>query len=395
MPLRRIIVPIRELSESGKLSGLLLLLATVVSLLVSNSAWSQAYLHFWETKLGAGPLVKTLAHWVDDGLMVVFFFSVGLEIKREVLYGELTDFRQALLPILAAVGGVAVPAGIFLLFNAGTPASHGWAVPTATDIAFSLGILSLLGDKVPFGLRVFLTALAIIDDLIAVLIIALFYTAELNLTYLLAAGGIFAALIVLNRLKVSWLPLYFLLGLGLWFFVLKSGVHATIAGVLLALTIPTEAIEKLEAALHKPISYLILPLFALANTAIVVSAESVGELLSPLGLGIGLGLLLGKPLGIFGASWLAVKAGISSLPERVTWFKMLGLGLTAGIGFTMAIFIANLSFSDPGRIDLAKIAVIVGSLLAALAGLLVLHLADKADESEAPADLALKPEVKA
>ncbi|UOQ52467.1 Na+/H+ antiporter NhaA [Hymenobacter cellulosivorans] len=389
---RIVIVPIRELSESGKLSGLLLLLTTIISLLISNSAWGNAYLHFWETPVGWEPLQKTLAHWVDDGLMVVFFFTVGLEIKREVLYGELTDVRQALLPTLAAVGGVAVPAAIYLAFNAGNDTSHGWAVPTATDIAFSLGILSLLGDKVPPGLRVFLTALAIIDDLIAVLIIALFYTAGLDLTYLLAAGGIFAALIVLNRLKVTWLPLYFLLGLGLWFFVLKSGIHATIAGVLLALTIPTDAIEKLEAGLHKPISYLILPIFALANTAIVVSGESVSELLSPLGLGIGLGLLVGKPLGIFGATWLTVKAGISTLPERVTWFKMLGLGLTAGIGFTMAIFIANLSFDNPAWIDLAKLAVIAGSLLAAVAGLIVLHFADKADESEAPAGLILEAE---
>ncbi|MCB2409042.1 Na+/H+ antiporter NhaA [Hymenobacter lucidus] len=382
MPLRRIIGPIRELSESGKLSGLLLLLATVVSLLISNSGWSGAYLHFWEMPLGWPPLEKTAAHWVDDGLMVVFFFSVGLEIKREVLYGELTDFRQALLPMLAAVGGVVVPAGIYLAFNAGTPASHGWAVPTATDIAFSLGILSLLGEKIPPGLRVFLTALAIIDDLIAVLIIALFYTAELHLPYLLAAGGVFAGLALLNRLKVNMLPLYFLLGLALWFCVLKSGIHATIAGVLLALTIPTDAIEKLEAALHKPISYFILPVFALANTAIVLSAESVGELLSPLGLGIGLALLLGKPLGIFGATWLTVKAGISSLPERVTWYKLLGLGFTAGIGFTMAIFVANLSFTDPSRIALAKLAVILGSFLAAVTGLVVLHLADKADDSK-------------
>ncbi|MCC2546715.1 Na+/H+ antiporter NhaA [Hymenobacter sp. BT175] len=384
MPLRQIILPIRELSESGKLSGLLLLLATAVSLLVSNSAWGGSYLHFWETHLGWGPLEKTMAHWVDDGLMVVFFFLVGLEIKREVLYGELADVRHALLPVLAAVGGVAVPAGIYLLFNAGTPTSHGWATPTATDIAFSLGILSLLGDKVPFGLRVFLTALAIIDDLLAVVIIALFYTAELHTSYLLGAAGIFGALVVLNRLKVSWLPLYFLLGLGLWFCVLKSGVHATIAGVLLALTIPTASIEQLEGALHKPINYLILPVFALANTAIVLSAGTFGELLSPLGIGIGLGLLLGKPLGIFGATWLAVKAGISTLPERVTWFKLLGLGFTAGIGFTMAIFIANLSFTEPARVDLAKLAVIIGSLLAALVGLLVLHLADKADERPAP-----------
>ncbi|QIX60464.1 Na+/H+ antiporter NhaA [Hymenobacter sp. BT18] len=374
MPLRRIIAPIRELSESGKLSGLLLLLATVVSLVLSNSAWGPRYLHFWHTEVGAGPLVKSLAHWVDDGLMVVFFFLVGLEIKREVLYGELTDVRHALLPVLAAVGGVAVPAGIYLLCTAGTPAAHGWAIPTATDIAFSLGILSLLGDKVPPGLRVFLTALAIIDDLLAVLIIAVFYTDELHMGYLLAAGGILAALVVANRLRVKWLPLYFLLGLGLWFVVLQSGIHATIAGVVLALTIPTTAIEQIEHALQKPVSYLILPVFALANTAIVLSGEAVSGLLSPLGMGVGLGLLLGKPVGIFSATWLAVKAGVAELPANVTWLKLLGLAFTAGIGFTMAIFIANLSFSDPALIDVAKLAVIAGSVLAALLGILVLRL---------------------
>ncbi|TYZ06546.1 Na+/H+ antiporter NhaA [Hymenobacter lutimineralis] len=374
MPLRRIITPIRELSESGKLSGLLLLLATVVSLVLSNSPWGARYLHFWHTEVGAGPLVKSLAHWVDDGLMVVFFFLVGLEIKREVLYGELTDVRHALLPVLAAVGGVAVPAGIYLLCTAGTPAAHGWAIPTATDIAFSLGILSLLGDKVPPGLRVFLTALAIIDDLLAVLIIAVFYTDELHMGYLLAAGGILAALVVANRLRVKWLPLYFLLGLGLWFVVLQSGIHATIAGVVLALTIPTTAIEQIEHALQKPVSYLILPVFALANTAIVLSGEAVSGLLSPLGMGVGLGLLLGKPVGIFSATWLAVKAGVAELPANVTWLKLLGLAFTAGIGFTMAIFIANLSFSDPALIDVAKLAVIAGSVLAALLGILVLRL---------------------
>ena len=366
-------LPIRELSESGKLSGLLLLLATAVSLLLSNSGWGPAYLHLWETPLGAGPLVKTAGHWVNDGLMAVFFFSVGLEIKREVLYGELTDPRQALLPVAAAVGGVLVPAGIYAALNAGTATSQGWATPTATDIAFSLGILSLLGDKVPPALRVFLTALAIIDDLVAVLIIAFFYTDDLQPAYLLGAGGLLAGLVLLNRLKVSWLPLYYLLGLGLWFCVLKSGVHATIAGVLLALTIPTAAIEDLEAALHKPVSYVILPVFALANTAIGLSAGAVQGLLSPLGLGIGLGLLLGKPLGIAGAAWLAVRAGLAALPDQITWRKLVGLGFTAGIGFTMAIFIANLSFSDPAQVDSAKLAVIAGSLLAAVAGVLVLY----------------------
>ncbi|MBG8555566.1 Na+/H+ antiporter NhaA [Hymenobacter guriensis] len=380
MPLRKIIAPIRELSDSGKLSGLLLLLATLVSLALSNSAWGPRYLHLWHTEVGAGGLVKSLAHWVDDGLMVVFFFLVGLEIKREVLYGELTDVRHALLPVLAAAGGVAVPAGIYLLCTAGTPAAHGWAIPTATDIAFSLGILSLLGSRIPPGLRIFLTALAIIDDLLAVLIIAVFYTAGLHLGYLLAATGLLALLVALNRLRVSWLPVYLLLGLGLWFAVLQSGIHATIAGVLLALTIPTASIEKLEHALQKPVSYLILPVFALANTAIVLSGEAVTGLLSPLGLGVGLGLLLGKPLGISAATWLAVKTGVSGLPARVTWRMLLGLGFTAGIGFTMAIFIANLSFTEPARIDVAKLAVIAGSVLAALVGVAILKTAPEAED---------------
>jgi NhaA family Na+:H+ antiporter len=390
MLFRIIISPIRELSNSGKLSGLLLLLATALSLAISNSALGEGYVHFWELPIGLPPLEKTISHWVDDGLMVVFFFLVGLEIKREVLYGELTNIRAALLPVVAAIGGVAVPAGIYLLFTMGTGLTHGWAVPTATDIAFSLGILSLLGDRVPFSLRIFLTALAIIDDLMAVLIIAIFYTADLNIPYLLYSAGILTALIAMNRLKVGWLPLYFLLGLGLWFFVLKSGVHATIAGVLLALTIPTNSLERIEHALQKPVSYLILPLFALANTAIVLSFDTLRELSSPISLGIALGLFLGKPIGIFGSTWIMIKMGMASLPANVTWRRMLGLGFTAGIGFTMAIFIANLSFTDPGRIDLAKLAVILGSVMAALVGLFLLR--DRTDIVVVPADEIVKHE---
>ncbi|WP_188815779.1 Na+/H+ antiporter NhaA [Hymenobacter cavernae] len=380
MLLRRIIAPIRDLSETGKLSGLLLLLATAVSLTISNTSWGDAYHHFWEFQLGMPPLEKSVEHWINDGLMVVFFFQVGLEIKREVLYGELTDLRHAMLPVIAAIGGVALPAGVYLLCAAGTPAAHGWAVPTATDIAFSLGILSLLGDRVPFSLRIFLTALAIIDDLMAVIIIAVFYTSQLHLPYLLGAAGVFAVLVGCNRLKIMTLPIYFGLGIVLWFCVLKSGIHATIAGVLLAMTIPTAAIERLEAALHKPVSYLILPVFALANTAIVLSADSFSNLLSPLGLGVGLGLMLGKPLGIFGATWLAVRSGLSSLPEGITWLKLLGLGCTAGIGFTMAILIANLSFTEVAQVDLAKLAVIIASFASALLGMAVLWAATKASE---------------
>ena len=382
MLLRKIIAPIRELSESGKLSGLLLLLATAVSLVISNTPWGGAYHHFWELPLGASPLEKSIEHWINDGLMVVFFFQVGLEIKREVLYGELTDLRHAMLPVMAAVGGVALPAGLYLLCASGTPSAHGWAVPTATDIAFSLGILSLLGDRIPFSLRIFLTALAIIDDLLAVVIIAVFYTAQLHLLYLIGAAVVFTVLVLCNRFKVKALPVYFGLGILLWLCVLQSGIHATIAGVLLAITIPTAAIEGLEAALHKPVSYLVLPVFALANTAIALSAGSFTNLISPLGLGIGLGLIIGKPLGIFGATWLMVRAGISSLPEGITWLKLFGLGCTAGIGFTMAILIANLSFAEVAQVDLAKLAVIIGSCASTLIGMAVLRAATTVGERQ-------------
>ncbi|WP_078062957.1 Na+/H+ antiporter NhaA [Solirubrum puertoriconensis] len=372
MPLRRIISPIRELSESGKLAGLLLLLATVVSLVLSNTTAGPGYLAFWETHVGYGPLDKSVSHWINDGLMAIFFFLVGLEIKREVLYGELAEPRQALLPALAAIGGVLFPAIIHLAFTRGTPAASGWAIPTATDIAFSLGILSLLGDRVPFGLRVFLTALAIIDDLLAVIIIAAFYTSGIHTGFLLGAVAIFAVLVMLNRFKVKPLGVYMLLGLGLWFCVLKSGVHATIAGVLLALSIPTDRLEDLEHALQKPVNYLILPLFALCNTAIVLSADIVPELFSGLALGVGLGLLVGKPLGIVGVTWLVVRMGQGQLPTNVDWRRFIGLGFTAGIGFTMAIFIATLSYQNPAAVDLAKLAVLIGSAVSAIIGMTIL-----------------------
>lgn len=373
MPIRRIISPIRELSERGQLAGVLLILATLISLGLSNLAGTgPGYLAFWETHLGYGPLDKSVAHWVNDGLMAVFFFMVGLEIRREVLYGELAEPRQALMPALAAVGGVLAPALIHLAFTRGTPAASGWAIPTATDIAFSLGILSLLGDRVPFSLRVFLTALAIIDDLLAVLIIAAFYTGGLHGPYLLGALGLLAALLTLNRLRVRPLWIYLVLGLGLWFCVLESGIHATIAGVLLALTVPADRIEDLEHALQRPVNYVILPLFALCNTAIVLAADVLPQLGSGLALGVGLGLLLGKPLGIVGVTWLLVRLGLGQLPAGVNWRRFVGLGFTAGIGFTMAIFIATLSYHEAAAIDLAKLAVLIGSAVSGLAGALIL-----------------------
>ncbi|GAB2947705.1 Na+/H+ antiporter NhaA [Hymenobacter coalescens] len=372
MPIRRLMHPIRELSERGQLAGVLLLLATAASLLLSNSGFGPQYLAFWEQHFGYGMLDKSVTHWVNDGLMAVFFFMVGLEIRREVLYGELAEPRQAMLPALAAVGGVVVPALVHLALTRGTPAAAGWAIPTATDIAFSLGILSLLGDRVPFALRVFLTALAIIDDLLAVLIIAAFYTGGLHLGYLLGAAGLFGLLLGLNRLRVRPLWVYLTLGLGLWFCVLESGIHATIAGVLLALTVPADRIEDLEHALQRPINYVVLPLFALCNTAIILAADVLPQLTSGLALGVGLGLLLGKPVGIVGATWLLVRLGLGQLPPGVNWRRFIGLGFTAGIGFTMAIFIATLSFADPAAIDVAKLAVLLGSALAGIVGALIL-----------------------
>jgi NhaA family Na+:H+ antiporter len=384
MPLRRILRPIRELSDSGKLTGLLLLLATLVSLGLSNSAASSRYLALWHLHLGYGPLDKSVAHWVNDGLMAIFFFLVGLEIKREAVVGELSEPRQALLPALAAVGGVAAPALLHLAFNHGTPGAAGWAVPTATDIAFSLGILALLGRRVPAGLRIFLTALAIIDDLLAVLIIAFFYSGSPHWGYLGGAAAIFALLLLLNKLRVKSLGVYLVIGLGLWFCVLESGIHATVAGVLLALTIPLDRIEDIEHALQRPVNYLLLPLFALCNTAIAVSGGLGPVLHSPVALGIGLGLLLGKPLGIVGAVALLVRLRVARLPAGVSWRQMVGLGFTAGIGFTMAIFIATLAFRSPQAVDVAKLAVLLGSALAAAVGAAVLWFARPAEET--PAD---------
>lgn len=386
MPIRRVLRPIRELSESGKLAGLLLIFATVVSLGLSNSALSPQYLAFWDLHLGFGVLDKSLAHWVNDGLMAIFFFLVGLEIKREVLDGELSEPRQALLPALAAIGGVAAPALIHLAWTVGTPGSTGWAIPTATDIAFSLGILALLGKRVPASLRIFLTALAIIDDLLAVLIIALFYSGSLHLAFLGGAAAVFAILLLLNKLRVRPLGIYLALGGLLWFFVLESGIHATVAGVLLALTIPQHRIEGIEHVLQRPVNFLLLPIFALCNTAIVLNGGLGPMLGAPVALGIGLGLLLGKPLGIVGTVALLVRLGAAKLPAEVNWWQMVGLGFTAGIGFTMAIFIATLAYRDPQAVDMAKLAVLLGSAAAALVGAGVLWLAN----SEAAPDKVQK-----
>ena len=372
-----VIDPIRDLAESGRLSGVLLLAATAVAMVWANSSQGAEFLGFWEQKIGFPPLEKTISHWVNDGLMAVFFFFVGLEIKREILAGELSDWRQAVLPVVAALGGAIVPAAIYLAFNADTIAADGWAIPTATDIAFSLGMLSLLGKRVPFALKVLLTAIAVIDDLIAVLVIALFYTHEIHLDMLLGAAATLGVLFALNHFKVRRFLFYLIPGLLLWFFVLKSGVHATIAGVLLAMTIPLDQVDDLEHAMYKYVNFLIMPIFALANTGIVLAGDVSALLTLPLSLGIVAGLFLGKPLGIVLFSWGVVKADAAQLPAGLKWRHIFGLGFTAGIGFTMSIFIAGLSFPDAAQQSSAKLAIMLGTVLSAAVGLLWLVRVEK------------------
>ncbi|HRK73656.1 MAG TPA: Na+/H+ antiporter NhaA [Rhodothermales bacterium] len=367
--------PIKEWSEDGKLSGILLVLATVVSITLTNSAFGAVYQQFWQIQVGAGMLEKSLGHWINDGLMVLFFFLVGLEIKRELLQGELSDTQKALLPAMAAVGGLVIPALIFTGFNWGSPYMAGWAIPTATDIAFSLGVLSLLGKRVPLALKVFLTALAIIDDLAAILIIAVFYSSGIQFGMLALAVLVMGVLFLLNKGGVKQMTPYAILGIILWFLILKSGIHATIAGVLLALTIPLAKVEDLEHALHKPVYYGILPVFALANTAILIPFDELGMVFSSLSYGIVFGLMIGKPVGILGMTYLSVKLGLTKQPQNASWYQIAGLGFTAGIGFTMSLFIASLSFSEGAMLNVAKLAILIGSVLSALFGLLILSLA--------------------
>ena len=376
-PIRKFLVnPILDLAKHGKLAGLLLILATAISLLLSTSESGQSYLDLWQIKIGIAGASHSILFWINDALMPIFFLLVGIEIKRELLTGELSKPSQAILPVIAAIGGVLVPAIIYFLFNRNSPETlHGWAIPTATDIAFSLGILSLMGNRVPFFLKVFLTALAIIDDLVAILIIAFFYSGDLHMRMILYALVVLLAMIILNRLKFRFIFVYLVLGGLLWFFVLQSGIHPTIAGVLIAFSIPVSLAENLEEKLFQPVYYFILPLFALANTAIPLSLDLAGNLTSALSMGIILALFIGKPLGIVLSSFILVKTKISSIPADVNWKMMTGMGLTAGIGFTMSIFLATLSFNTDLLTHTAKLAIIAGSLLAALGGMLILYLA--------------------
>lgn len=369
--------------ESEKSGGFILILCTLLSLLLANSFLSESYLHLWHFQLGNHPL----EYWINDGLMTIFFLLIGLELERELYDGELSSLKNALLPIFAALGGMLVPAGLYLYFNYGSETQSGAGIPMATDIAFALGILSLLGKKVPAALKVFLTALAVIDDLGAILIIAVFYTKTLVWSNLLIALGIFAFLLVLNRLKIRNLIPYLICGVIMWYFMLNSGVHATITGVLLAFAIPFgNGDEKstsyiLQHALHKPVAFIILPLFALANTAIVLNSDWHQVIQYHYTVGIAAGLILGKPIGIWLFSYLSVKLKIGQLPESLNWSSVLGVSFLGGIGFTMSIFITLLAFTDTEHINNAKIMILISSLVAGMIGLLYLKTILKKQEA--------------
>jgi NhaA family Na+:H+ antiporter len=377
----------QEFFNSEKSGGFVLLGCTLVSLFIANSGWGESYMHFWHKHFNLSfaniHLDYSIEHWINDGLMAVFFLLVGLEIEREVYVGELSDIRNASLPMAAAVGGMLVPAAIHLIMNNGSLTQNGFGIPMATDIAFALGMLALLGNRIPYALKIFLTALAIIDDLGAILIIAIFYNTGISWLYLGLALGIFAVLLLLNRLKVYTLIPYLLLGVVMWYCMLQSGVHATLSGVLLAFAIPFGKDDErnpsyhLQHALHKPVAYVILPLFALANTGIVLNAGWYNNLLSSNSLGIILGLVVGKPLGILLFCGLLLWLGWGRLPERITWKHIAGAGMLGGIGFTMSIFISNLAFADADLIQASKIAVLVASLLATAFGLGILVTAKK------------------
>ena len=360
--------------DNEKTSGLVLIGCTVLSLLITNSSFGAQYHHFWQMQWSG----NSIEYWINDGLMTIFFLLIGLELEREIYQGELSNIKDAMLPIFGAIGGMLVPAGIYLLFNFGLETHSGAGIPMATDIAFALGILSLLGNRVPVSLKIFLTALAVIDDLGAIIIIALFYTKTVLVLNLGIALSIFGLLLVLNRLKVRNLIPYVIGGILMWYFMLHSGVHATITGVLLAFAIPFgNGDEKstsyiLQHFLHKPVAFIILPVFALANTAIVLSSNIGATLVQPYSIGIALGLIVGKPIGIFLLTLFAIKIGWCQLPSDLNWKTIIGVGFLGGIGFTMSIFITLLAFNDETIINNAKFVILISSMIAAIIGFLFL-----------------------
>ena len=372
----------KKFFQIAQSSGNLLIICVILSLLIANSSLGSSFQELLDFRLGS----YSISLWINDGLMTIFFLLVGLEIKREILEGELSSFKNATLPIFAALGGMLVPAAIFYFFNQGSKYENGWGIPMATDIAFSLAIISMLGKRVPVSIKIFLTALAIVDDLGAIVVIAIFYTEKIETTYLLLCGLVLFILIILNFFKVKRHIFYLIPGVFLWYFMHHSGIHATIAGVLLAFTIPTNEsdteispLEKLEEKLHTPVNYFIMPLFALANTNIKFHNGMVDGLFTNFGYGIILGLALGKVIGINLFSFIAIKLKLSDLPNNSKWSQMLGAGLLAGIGFTMSIFIALLSYKGELEIqEEAKFAILVASAISGFMGYFLLRaISDK------------------
>jgi NhaA family Na+:H+ antiporter len=370
---------LRDFLQKESAGGIVLICAAVLAMIVANSPMSGAYLAGLDIPVVAGigsfVIDKPLLLWINDGLMAVFFFLVGLEVKREVLDGQLSSWNKASLPLVAAIGGMALPALVFVGINSGSPQNMaGWAIPAATDIAFALGILALLGPRVPVALKALLLAVAVIDDIGAITVIALFYSGSIDMTMLGSGAIVLLVLGLVGRMRVASSIPYVLLSILLWVFILKSGVHATLAGVAAALCVPMQArgdarpLERMEHALHPWVAFLVIPIFGFANAGVTLAGIRPASLLDPLPLGIALGLLVGKQLGIFGFAWIAVKAGIASLPESVTWRQIHGLSLLAAIGFTMSLFIGNLAFAEPAQVDAVKLGVLSGSTIAAIVG---------------------------
>jgi len=425
----RIKDPLVEFVRLEAFGGIVLMFFTILAIALANSKFGDSFLAYWKGyfgfHFGDWELSKTLSHWINDGLMAIFFFVVGLEIKRELLTGGLSSMRKASLPIFAAIGGMLVPALIYLIFNQQGNGTHGWGIPMATDIAFALGILMLLGKRIPLALKLLLTSIAIVDDIGAVLVIALYYTSEIDWLYLLYGGGIYVVLWCLNLMKVRNIPVFLILGLFLWYAMLKSGVHATLAGILLAFTIPARAsrnvfefirsntvlltqlggensnniikfeekhvqssvnaieencnqvispLHRLEHLFHPWVAYLIVPLFAFANAGVIVDAKLISDIAEPVSLGIIFGLFIGKPLGIFLFSYVGVKLKLAQIPSEVCWSQILGIGFLGGIGFTMSFFVSQLAFTNEEILSLAKFAVLIASLVSGVIGFLILKL---------------------
>lgn len=374
--------------NSEKAGGVVLIICTILSLLLANSSFGETYNHLWHYNIAG----NSVEHWINDGLMTIFFLLIGLELEREVYNGELSNIKDAMLPVAGALGGMLIPAALYLFFNYSTPTQSGAGIPMATDIAFALGILSLLGNKVPSSLKVFLTALAVIDDLGAILIIAIFYSTGLSWLYLLSALAIWGLLFVLNRMKVHSLLPYLIGGIAMWYCMLHSGVHATITGVMLAFVIPfgdgseKTVSSKLQHLLHKPVAFIILPIFALANTAIIISSNFREILSHHYSIGIAAGLIAGKPLGIFLLSFIAVKTGLCKLPADLGWKEIFGVGFLGGIGFTMSIFITLLAFDNADVINNAKLVILISSLIAGVIGYVFLKIVLKKEHTPEQTD---------